>query len=81
MNTLKTIFALGAITLATAIAAVPSAHAFNPGNGISDARVNIAELAASPRTGVSLKNATKFGAGATDAGTIHRPHFEDTSVN
>ena len=81
MTNLKTIFALSAITAAVTTAAVPSAHAFNPGLDASTGQVDVAELAASPRTGVSLKNTTKFGAGTPGAMTIHRPQVEDTSVN
>ena len=81
MNKLKNVLALSAVTLAVATAAVPAAHAFNPGPEASSAHVNVAELAASPRTGISLKNTTKFGAGTPDSATIHRPRFEETSVN
>ncbi len=80
MNTLQTILALSAITL-TVVATTATSHAFNPGNDISDGHVAVADLAASPRTGISLKNATKFGPGAPDAGTIYRPQFEETDVN
>ena len=81
MNSLKASFALSLLAGALALAVIPSAHAFKQAEGYTSGAVHVAQLSASPRTGVSLKQATKFGAGSPGATTIHRPRFEDTSVN